>query len=424
MTPLPLQFIRSSLVGVTVCLSVVTGCGKKPETDTEHAFQILEEDGIEVALTTGGPRYEGEIFEYVPVVTLQEDERPESLLFQPFAFLTDEDGNYYVGDFGDRRIAVFDDQGVYSFSIGRQGSGPGEFQFPSIQEIREGVISVFDPSNRRTTRFGTDGTFIDVTTLPGSIMVYPNAFLHLPGDRMLLLENHFDTESDGRYNSVSATVIDIDGDTLWTRRSDRVKTGFRGKRKRPDGSEYETTFSYALGYYPSISFSRAAGIVFNEGFAPQLDVYDMDGNLVRRVRIDLEVSAPTSEDLENQKAEYDKRIEEADENTMYIYESYRENIRMADVKAPWRSCEIDDYGYMWLMVTETNLQVEEAGGGLLYRVVSPEGEYLGDTRQPKGYGVVMRGKFLSNDMDADTEVYQLTAYEIRPAVPGLRYPHE
>jgi len=38
----------------------------------------------------------------------------------------------------------------------------------------------------------------------------------------------------------------------------------------------------------------------------------VDGNLKRRILIDLEVSAPTSEDLEYQKTVYDKLIEEAD----------------------------------------------------------------------------------------------------------------
>jgi len=79
----------------------------------------------------------------------------------------------------------------------------------------------------------------------------------------------------------------------------------------------------------------------------------VDGNLKRRILIDLEVSAPTSEDLEYQKTVYDKLIEEADENVKYLYESY--------------------------------------------------------------------GRFLSNIMDPDLEKYQLTAYEIRPAVPGLKY---
>jgi len=401
---------------------LLTAACSSDEITQSYSFEVVVENGIVIARTAGGSRYEAEIFEYEPVVTLKEDEREESLLYQPGSFLPDEDGNYFVGDYGDHRIAVYDEQGRYSFSIGREGNGPGEFQFPSIQEICDGVISVFDPMNRRTTRYGTDGTFIDVTTLPGNIRLFPNIFQHLPGDRMLMLHGHSDRESDGRYSSVSATVLDVDGDTLWTRRSDRIKTGFMGKRIRPDGSEYETTVSYQLGYFPSISFNRSIGIVFNEGFAPQLDVYDMEGKLTRRISIDLEMSAPTSEDLKHLKAEYDKRIEEADDDVKYIYESTRKNLRMADVKAPWRRCEIDDYGYIWLLVMETNIQVEEAGGGLLYRIISPEGEYLGDTRPPRGFGVVRYGKFLCTYMDPDTEMFELTAYKIIPAVEGLKYP--
>ncbi len=418
---LPVSMRSLSLASGTVLL-LVADCGKTPEQQEDHAFQILEEEGIEVALTTGGPKYTGELFEYVPLLTLQEDEREESLFNQPGSFLMDEDGNYFVADFGDHRISVYDDQGRYSFAIGRQGEGPGEFEFPGLQEIYEGVISVYDIMNRRTSRFSTDGTFLDVRTMSGNMSTFPGFFLHFTENRMLILEDNSDSESDGRYESISATVIDAAGDTVWTRRTDRVKTGFAGMRRYPDGRERATTYSLRFGYSPSWGYHRDTGIVFSEGFDPQLDIYDFTGNLKRRIRIEFEPTAPTREDLAYTRAYYKKRLEEAEEDTRYLYESYLKNLKMADIRAPWTTVEVDDAGYFWLMVGEPVIQREEAGEGYLYRIVSPEGEYLGDSRQPRGYGVVQHGRFLCQTTDPDTDAYILTVYEIRPAVPGLIFP--
>lgn len=43
----------------------------------------------------------------------------------PRAFVQGPDGNYYVPDVRDNRIVVFDSDGNYLRSIGRDGEGPG-----------------------------------------------------------------------------------------------------------------------------------------------------------------------------------------------------------------------------------------------------------------------------------------------------------
>ena len=71
----------------SICL--ISAACSSDETAQTHSFQIIEEDGIPVAITSGGPKYEGELFTYEHVLDLQEDERVESLLYNPTGFHMD-----------------------------------------------------------------------------------------------------------------------------------------------------------------------------------------------------------------------------------------------------------------------------------------------------------------------------------------------
>ena len=58
-----------------------------------------------------------------------------------------------------------------------------------------------------------------------------------------------------------------------------------------------------------------------------------------------------------------------------------------------------------------------------FRILSPEGEYLGRTSRPKGSWVkVARGHLMLTTYDAETGAPRLEVYEITPAVSGLKYP--
>jgi hypothetical protein len=129
----------------------------------EHSFQVFQENGITIAETTGEPKYSQDIFRYEHILTLQEDEsRPESLLGNPItANMVEYDGWFYVLDHSPMRIACFDSDGNYSHDIGRAGQGPGEFLYPRMQSVTDGIVTVYDRSLLRLSLFHTDGTFIE-----------------------------------------------------------------------------------------------------------------------------------------------------------------------------------------------------------------------------------------------------------------------
>jgi Tol biopolymer transport system component len=71
----------------------------------------------------------------------------------------DEDGRIYVLDMQAREVRVFGSDGEYLRTIGRPGSGPGEFSAATILVVAtNNAVLVADLINRRVHRFSPEGT--------------------------------------------------------------------------------------------------------------------------------------------------------------------------------------------------------------------------------------------------------------------------
>ena len=160
------------------------GCSN---TDTEsiHRFSVQMLDGVKTAINNGNPLYSEELFRYELFCELEQDIDGESLLISPTSIRMNSQGVFYVCDVGDSRIKVFDSSGSFQGSIGREGSGPGEFlRAFSITQIDNDRITVFERSQRRITHFHSDGQLEDVILVPG-ISLFENEVYQLGEDRFL-----------------------------------------------------------------------------------------------------------------------------------------------------------------------------------------------------------------------------------------------
>lgn len=77
-----------------------------------------------------------------------------------FAYITDIDvnsrGRIYVADGMAHSVRVFDPSGTLIRRIGREGQGPGEFEYPAVLEITAGdTLRVFDTDLWRTSVFSS-----------------------------------------------------------------------------------------------------------------------------------------------------------------------------------------------------------------------------------------------------------------------------
>jgi len=193
-------------------------------TLTEHTFRIFEEDGIIISESSGGPKYEGDIFTFEELFELHQDEsRPESLLHANSGYRMDEDSLIFVFDSADGRIVVFDQNGEYLQDFGRKGAGPGEFNSVWCQWMKDGVIAIYDPAQFRATTITTEGRVRDTFTRPGYSSIYHytpirrslRSIYPLPDGRMFQI-----FEEQKQYNTTeqamrtSAVLVSSSGDSL------------------------------------------------------------------------------------------------------------------------------------------------------------------------------------------------------------------
>ena len=104
-------------------------------------------------------------------------------LYQPTNIALDDRGNVIVSDTGGFRVQVYDTEGNYVRSIGKQGTAPGYFARPKgVAVARDGtsyvvdastqVVQMFDPEGRLLMFFGQPGeSERGELTLPAAVKV-------------------------------------------------------------------------------------------------------------------------------------------------------------------------------------------------------------------------------------------------------------
>jgi len=97
--------------------------------------------------------------EYIKNIGDLESEDEHVLFYMPSDIAIDKEGNVYVLDSGNHRIQKFDPDGNFLASFGRQGQGPGEFQYPqSVDLDPEGNLYVSDSGNQKIQIIKSDGS--------------------------------------------------------------------------------------------------------------------------------------------------------------------------------------------------------------------------------------------------------------------------
>ena len=138
--------------------SLPLACG--PISDSRDATDtVVETETIgdtTVVRTVSGSVWGGDAT-LVPEVSIGELDGPEEYLFGSVsAIAVDDDHNVYVLDGQARHVRVFDSEGTYVKTLGRDGEGPGEFKVPIGLAISNGRLLVRDPANGRVQLFGLE----------------------------------------------------------------------------------------------------------------------------------------------------------------------------------------------------------------------------------------------------------------------------
>jgi len=99
-------------------------------------------------------------------------------LSSPVGISEDPDGNLYVCEYGFQdRVQQFTPEGKFIRSIGKSGTGPGQFQRPSGVTLKDKKLYVVDAVNNRIQLFKESGEFIkSITVSPSFYLPYDLKF--------------------------------------------------------------------------------------------------------------------------------------------------------------------------------------------------------------------------------------------------------
>ncbi len=193
-----IRVLRSVLLHASVSiLPALAACGGEPKVPSAT---VTDSAGVTVVTNAGEDRSLG--WSAASVTRLSALEEEGEGFFQATDLAVLDGDRIAVLDGMTKRVVLYDRDGHFLARYGREGSGPGEFQFPvTILALPEGGVGVFDAMNHRLERF-------DSVLAPGA----PDPFAQLPyfGGHMgyagayLVLPTHDYTQPDVRPQALTA----------------------------------------------------------------------------------------------------------------------------------------------------------------------------------------------------------------------------
>jgi hypothetical protein len=327
-----------------------------------------------------------------------------------------KDGMFFLPHSHDNRIQVFSPEGDYLRSFGRAGNGPGEFRNPLFQSLIGDTLAVFDHQQQRTTVYRTDGTLLDVIRHPNPTGILDGLFEGPAGVLISIRQPH---TFKGNVLQMCGGVLTstAEGDSINWNSTEWVNWGC----KTGGGGSVGVFNIYPYAPEPLAIFDPITeSYLLSSGNEPVIRLFRLDGTLSRAYRFSILKERIVKKAV---LAEVMDGLEKAQESAARI-ERIRDNLKSTDLpkyKAFWRNV-IHDSGYLWLEKPGILIVSIEKYESPVYRVISPEGEYLGDTEWPERRSTVMNGRLLALVQDNETGSIVPTVFEISPRVEGLYFP--
>jgi len=145
------------LIGILFLFIVTPLIGKVAEQQTKWKGKIDIENGIKHIKNPRDPLFGEIVFDLEENASIGNDKDDSYAFFKAIKLIVDKDENIFVLDSSNLRIQKYNRDGHYLLTIGRQGQGPGEFQFLRgafidsknylyINQIRS--LSIFDKNGK------------------------------------------------------------------------------------------------------------------------------------------------------------------------------------------------------------------------------------------------------------------------------------
>ncbi len=404
---------RLPFVGVIAWIAL--GCTEAPE---EAAWLVRDSADVRVVENLR-PAWEAgqawRVFETPALeIGVEEGEEPY-MLFRAMDALRLPDGRIVVSNAGSGELRFFDHEGVFLYSAGRHGQGPGEFgEFSSMRlwSAPRDILVVTDGGNNRVNFFRTTGEHV------GSARVEA-----VPGRNPPSVISGF---GDG-------TWLAVGGSGPLTGATGQIIQGAREYfHYNANGSPADNLFElqqaqryvHTLGdvtHYPYIPLtaqpSVAAGVLWiyvGNGHSSRMERRRLDGNLNSVIRWS-EGEQRRSRDV------YDRFVDESLQSisSMERRELYRHYLGL-DLPLPefipaYQNLIVDDIGNVWVEAYRLPWERQP-----VWEVFDPDGRWLGSIETPTSFRPLqIGGDFLLGRHRDELGVERIRLYElIKPQPAG------
>ena len=385
----PSATVRDSM-GITIVESTA------PTWTDVTAWRLSEEPTLTIGVTEGDAAYE--LYRVVGAVALT-------------------DGRIVIGTAGSNELRYYDAAGRHLLSVGREGSGPGEFQGMGLVRRMAGD-SVLDHGlwSHGGSIFGPDGGHIrDRTLLTGGQPVLPIVLGPLGADAYLvrISSRPFGPPTDlplgelrdsiillrvAENGDVWDTLLTIPGQISYVQ---NVEFGGRSVRL-PTPPHFGPTTSIDL---------HGSVITVGHGSAYELREFGLDGTLTRLIRKWQPRIPVTPADVDSAMARLESQMAEANLPSGLL-EAQRQR-PVADSMPAYRGVRRDPDGNLW--VEEYRRPGDDVPQ---WSVFDPTGQFLGVVRGPPGFRLTDVGRdYVLGIVEDELEVERLVRHAVvKPTV--------
>ena len=150
--------LKKILILMILAIIFISSCSKSPD----KAAKVEMIEGIEYIHNPETPLFpERKLLLTEELDIRNEDEEGNVILYRPGWFVVDRQGKIYAPDYQERCVKAFDPDGRFIQTIGKEGSGPGEFQnIGEIALLPDDSPLVLDWEAKRISIFNPDGDFV------------------------------------------------------------------------------------------------------------------------------------------------------------------------------------------------------------------------------------------------------------------------
>ncbi len=334
-------------LGVLLCVILfLFQCGP-----TQSQVEIVKENGVEVVLNHIEPYHikgESSNFSLEPEfsINMENEELADAGIVDIFGFDIDSDGNIFI--FGppqrsDNHIFKFDRYGDFLNAFGPKGQGPGELQYPVYLKINtKDELPIIDMFGSKLVLFNKAGAVVQEIRIEQKLLGRQGIMYPLDNGNYLMvrvkpdLSGEFGNQILSLYDSTFKEIVEID----------RFKSYYpqqASKYKIP-----QDIFWWTVSLKGNI-------YVGNTERGYEISVFDLGGNLVRKIRKEFK-PVPVPEQMK------EKALRPIpDDHPM------RKTLYFADHMPPFEFFFLDDEERLFV------LSAEEKEGNRIYDIYNDKG---------------------------------------------------